>query len=249
MFKRALVAAALVAVVLAPAGTQATQEKDQHNERDGQSRHEGEFLHHVPLVLTSDQSLKIARLVLVSQTLTYLSLTTLGVDVVTQDRVGLGNLGVLGGLLQETYGPDDFGAGNDIGTVFRAGDDQLVIALKGDRKLEDYKVVIFNRDNEYQVRGQPTIEQVPPDQLQKFGTIPVISRLMLHTVTPNAMELLTGLNGEPPADRAAAQDAGVDFLAHLPLLQEHVVGRAYLGPENTIMVLVRPALVAGDEDY
>lgn len=240
-----------VALAIGPVGASATQKKDQHEQdrRDGQSRHEGEFLTHVPLVLSSEESLRIASIVMVSQTLTFLSLTSLGVDTVSQDRIGLGGLGVLGGLFNETYGPDDFGAENDVGTVFRASDDKLVIALKGDLKLEDYKVVIFNRDNEYQVRGQPTIEELPAETLAKFGSIPVVSQLMLHTITPNAMDLLTALNMDPAADQASAQDAGVDLLTELPALQDHVVGRAYLGPNNTLMVLVRPALVAGDEGY
>jgi len=251
--RKSRLVAAFLAVVLAicPLGVSATQKKNQHEQqdRDGQSRHEGEFLTQVPLVLSSEQSLRIARILLVNQALTYVTLSNLGVDVVSQNRLNLGGLGVLGSLFNETYGPDDFGTANDIGTVFRAGEDKLVIALKGERKLEDYRVVVFNRDNEYQVRGQPTLEEVPPETLAKFGAIPLVTQLMMHSITPNAMDLLTALNLDPAADEVSARDAGVNLLSELPALQDHVVGRAYLGSDNTIMVLVRPALVVGDEGY
>ncbi len=244
-------ALAVLLIALSPSISAAFEKQDQNqsDERDGHSRNEGRSLSHVPLVLSSKETMRIASIVWMTQTLTYLSLTSFGVDVVSQDRVNLGGLGVLGGLFNPTYGADDFTAQNDIGTVFRAGKDKLAIALKGDLRLEDHRVVIFNTNSEYQVGGHPTIEQVPAEQLAKLGTIPLINQLLLHTIAPNALQLLTSLNQDPPADRVAAQDAGVDLVTHLPALQQLVVGRAYLGPNNTIMVVVRPASVVGDEGF
>jgi len=252
MFKRSFVAALLVAVLLvqAPGAVWATQDdrNDQDEQRDGHSRHESQSLTRVPLVLNNKQTMQIAAIVLLTRALTYLSLTNLGVDVVSQDRIGLGGLGFLGGLLDKTYSADDFTPANDIGTVFRAGDDKLVIALKDDLKLEDHKVIIFNASNEYQVRGNPTIEQIPPENLAALGTISIINQLLLHSLNPKGMALLGNLNVDPEADNRTAQNIGVDVVTEMPRLRELVVGRAYLGPNNTIMVVARPASVVGDSE-
>jgi len=245
-------AAALLAALLSlqlPGGALATEKgnTNQDDRRDGQSRGESEFLNHVPLVLSSRDTLRIATIVMMTQTLTYLSLTSLGVDVVSQDRVNLGGLGALGGLFNKSYDAEDFSQDNDVGTVFRAGDDKLVIALKDDLKLSDHRVIIFNTDSEYQVRGKPTIDQIPPQNLAALGTLTIINQLLLHAIAPEGMSFLGNLNVDPEADQRSAQNVGVDVATEMPVLRDHVIGRAYLGPNNTILVVVRPATVVGDE--
>ncbi|MEQ8357542.1 MAG: hypothetical protein RH942_18550 [Kiloniellaceae bacterium] len=250
MFGKRIAVAVLTAAMIAfgPAGVQATPQKDrdQSEDRDGQSRNESQSLSHVPLVLSSEDTMRVATIVMMTQVLTYLTFANLGVDVVSQNRVGLDGLGVISGLFNKTYDSDDFTPANDVGTVFRAGDDKLVIALKGDLKLEDYKVIIFNTDNEYQVRGRPTIDQIPPDNLATLGGIAIVNRLLLHTIAPQGMAFLGNFNVDPTADARTAQDVGVDVATEMPSLQDAVVGRAYLGPNNTILVVVRPASVVGD---
>jgi hypothetical protein len=251
MLKRGMVAALLAAALLVQAsgGVLATQKgnKDHEDDRDGQSRNESEYLNHVPLVLSNEDTLRLASIVILSQTLSYITLASLGVDVVSQDRIGLGGLGVISGLFDKTYNSDDFTAENDVGTVFRAGDDKLMIALKDDLKLADHQVIIFNTNKEFQVRGKPTIDQISPESLTTLGTISIINQLLLHTVAPEGMTLLGNLNVDPAADQRSAQNVGVDVATELPVLRDHVVGRAYLGPNNTILVVVRPATVVGDD--
>jgi len=254
MLKRRFTAALLAAALLVqvPGGALATEKgrndnNEQNEERDGHSRNESQYLNHVPLVLSDQQTMQIAAIIMLTQTLNYLTLTSLGVDVVSQDRIGLGGLGVISGLFSKTYGADDFGAANDVGTVFRAGDDKLVIALKDGLKLQDHKVIIFNTSNEYQVQGNPTIDQIPPENLAALGTVSIFNQLLLHAIAPEGMAFLRNFNVDPEADQRTAQNVGVDVATEMPVLRDHVIGRAYLGPNNTILVVVRPATVVGDE--
>lgn len=251
MFNRSL-AAALAAVFLAvaPLGALATQEQDRRDDRDGHSRYEKGDLRHVPLVLSNQESRRIAAIVMMVRHTTYLGLANLGVKVTSQDRVNLGGLGVLGSLFGETYDSDDFGAHNDAGTVFYDGDDQLFVALKEDVDLEDFRIVIFNADSEYQLRSAPKIEQISPERLAALGGVPVMHQLLTQTLAPETTALLGGLTAEGDQKaEASLQSVGVDVLGQIPTLREHIIGRAYKGPNNTLMLVVRPALVAGDEDY
>lgn len=253
MFRKRLTVAVLAAVivVLGTGAAQATLEQDrnQSEQRDGQSRHEGQFLHHVPLVLSTEETRRVAAIVFMMQHLTYMSLANLGVDVVSQDRVGLGGLPIFGGLFNETYDSDDFTEANDVGTVFMAADDKLVVALRNDLKLENLKVIVFNTNNEYQVRGTPTVEQVPPETLAKFGAVPLIHQMLLHTASPEVAGLLGSLKADAEPGPETIRNLGVEVLSQVPTLQQHIIGRAYLGPNDTLMLVVRPASVVGDEKY
>lgn len=251
MLKKRLVAAILAAtlLVLGPTGALATQKqqnREQSEQRDGHSRHEGKSLTYVPLVFDQRETMRVVSVVMVAQYLTYLSLMNWGVDVTSQDRVGLGGVPLLGGIFADVYDSDDFTEANDVGTVFHAGDDQLVVALKDNLKLEDYQVIIFNASNQYTVGRSPRIEQVPPEKLAALGVVPIMSQVLLHSAVPEALDLLGNLSADQEPDPALAQNLGVDMLTHMPVLQRHVVGRAYRGPGNTLFLVVRPAIVMGD---
>src|SRR3546814_16045877 len=81
-----------------------------------------------------------------------------GVDATSQNRVSLG--GLFGGIFAETYSADDFVKSLEVGSVYRAGDETIAVALKDDLHLEDYRVIVFNGDNQYDMRDRPTIRPI-----------------------------------------------------------------------------------------
>src|SRR3546814_15774014 len=85
-------------------------------------------------------------MVVMMQSWTYQLSMAAGVDATSQNRVGLG--GLFGGIFAETYSADDFVKSLEVGSVYRAGDDPIAVALQDDLQLEDYRVIVFKGDNQ-----------------------------------------------------------------------------------------------------
>src|SRR5690606_752192 len=92
------------------------------------------------------------------QSWTYQLSMASGVDVTSQNRVSLG--GLFGGVFAESYSAKDFVKSLEVGSVYRAGDDTIAVALKDDLRLEDYRIIVFNGDNQYDVRERPALQQI-----------------------------------------------------------------------------------------
>jgi len=249
MFQRfsvaAITAAALLATTLlatTPGAVQANPDQQQ-DRRDGQSRHEIGPYSYLPLVLANARRLQIAAVVLMMQRATYVTLMSAGVDPTSANRVGLGGVPVLGGLFSKTYGPDDFTDDKDVGTVYFAGDDKLAVALQGDMKLEDYQIIVFNGEYQYDLRARPQLQQIPPERLAQLGAVTVVSQLLTRTITPEGMTLITGLK----PDGNPGLEPGVPVLQDLPMLRRFFAGDVYRGDDKTLLIMVRPSIVAGDE--
>jgi hypothetical protein len=250
MFQRSFVAAVTAAALLAttllattPGAVQANPDQQQQDRRDGQSRHELGPYSYLPLVLANARRLQIAAIVLMMQRATYLTLMSAGVDPTSASRVGLGGVPVLGGLFSKTYGPDDFTDDKDVGTVYFAGDDTLALALEGDMKLEDYKIIVFNGEHQYDLRARPQLQQIPPERLAQLGAVTVVSQLLTRTIAPEGMTLITGLK----PDGNPGLEPGVPVLQDLPMLRRFFAGDVYRGGDKTLLIMVRPSIVAGDE--
>lgn len=249
MFQRSFVAAVTAATLLAttllattPGAVQANPDQQQ-DQRDGQSRHELGPYNYLPLVLANARRLQIAAIVLMMHRATYITLMSAGVDPISASRLGLGGVPVLGGLFNKTYGPDDFTDDKDVGTVYFAGDDKLAVALEGDIKLEDYKIIVFNGEYQYDLRARPQLQQIPPESLAQLGAVTVVSQMLTQTITPEGMTLITGLK----PDGNPGLEPGVPVLQDLPMLRRFFAGDVYRGDDKTLLIMVRPSIVAGDE--
>ncbi len=245
----AIAALAVPLLVLMPAAAQATEQKqqDQSEQRDGHSRYEGKSLSHVPVVLNSRESMRVISIVMMLEQVTYITLTSLGVDMVSRDRIGVGGVPLIGGLFQETYDVDDYSQDNAVGSVF-ATPGKLVVALKNNLKLEDFQVVILDTNNQYQLQGAPAVDQVSAECRAGLGLIPIFSQMLLHLAAPEAA---TALGNYTPAavesDPNLLQNLGADMLPHIPIMARHYFGRAYVGPNNTLVII--PQWLHDGEDW
>lgn len=239
MIKRGFIAAFVAALLLAqmPAAAENNDNGNGDERRDGQSRYEVAPYSYLPLLLVTHERLRIAMIVMMMQNLTYNLLTAQGVDVTSQNRVGLG--GLFGGIFAKTYSADDFVKSLEVGSVYRAGDDKIVVALKGERRLEDYRIIVFNGDNQYDPRARPALQQVAPATLAVLGTIPLVTRMLLHSITPQAAQLAA----DPEQDPQSLSDVGVDVMADIPRLRALLIGKVYIGSNNTLLVVIPPAIV------
>ena len=244
MRRTRLIAAVLAAAVaLAPLTVQATQKKDSNEEdRDGQSRYEVAPLSYLPLVLAGAVQERIVTMYILMQQVSYMIQMTTGVDVTSQNRVGLG--GLFGGVFAATYSAENFVRSLEVGTVYRAGNGHLAVALAGDEVLTDHRVIVFNGDYQYDPKSLPTLQQVPPENLQKLQAYSLMTELAYHSLTASLMSVvanldrmsageLNGTAGLTPAQRET----------EIPALRQLIVGKVYRGPENTLLVVIPPAIV------
>ena len=244
MRRTRLIATVLAAAVaLAPLTVQATQKKDSNEEdRDGQSRYEVAPLSYLPLVLAGAVQERIVTMYILMQQVSYMIQMTTGVDVTSQNRVGLG--GLFGGVFAATYSAENFVRSLEVGTVYRAGNGHLAVALAGDEVLTDHRVIVFNGDYQYDPKSLPTLQQVPPENLQKLQAYSLMTELAYHSLTASLMSVvanldrmsageLNGTAGLTPAQRET----------EIPALRQLIVGKVYRGPENTLLVVIPPAIV------
>lgn len=236
--KRRLIAATVAAllVVQGPMTALANPDKQNQQSRDGQSRYEVAPYNYLPLVLANEVRLRIALMVVMMQSWTYQLSMSPGVDATSQNRVGLG--GLFGGILAETYSAENFVKSLEVGSVYRAGDDTIAVALKDDLHLEDYRVIVFNGDNQYDMRDRPAIRQIERERLAQFGVLTMVSAMLNHTLNPAGVRLLADL--ETTAD---GTELVPPQLHDLPQLRKALVGKVYMGSDNTLLVVIPPAIV------
>lgn len=239
MFKRIIAAVALAAILSSqvPAGALANPEKDRSQQRDGQSRYEVVPLTYLPLVLQHQARMRVAMMVIMMQSLTYNLLMSPGVEAVNENRISVG--GLLGGLFSQSYTTKDFLESLEVGSVYRAGDGSVAVALKEDMRLEDYRIIVFNGDYRYTVHDRPAIRQIDREVLGRLGALTMVTALLNHTLAPEAAQLMASLDPE------SAELAGLEppQLHDLPILRELLIGKVYIGDDNTLLVVIPPAIV------
>ncbi len=234
----------MVAVMLlaqVPSAALANPDQQSNERRDGQSRYEVAPYNYLPLVLAANVRLRVAMMVFMMQNLTYNLLTAQGVEVTSQNRVGLG--GLFGGVFAKTYSADDFLKSLEVGSVYQAGDDTVAVALKGDLRLEDYRIIVFNGDNQYDLRDRPAIRQIDHSLLAKFSAISMAVALLNHTLHPEGVKLMAEMNpnGEFAADLTPTVQHDV------PLLRKLLIGKVYVGADNTLLVVIPPTVVQRED--
>lgn len=243
MFKRGLVAAIVTAMLLAQAPSAVLANPDQQNNerRDGQSRYEVAPYNFLPLVLANQVRLRIAMMVIMMQSVTYNLLMAPGVEVTSQNRVGLG--GLFGGIFAKTYSAEDFTKSLEVGTVYQAGDDTIAVALKDNLNLEDYRVIVFNGDNQYDLRDRPALRQIDRSLLAKLNVVSLAVAMLNHTLDPEGVALMSGLD----ADGDAATTLSPALQHDVPLLRKLLIGKVYIADNNTLLVVIPPAIVLSDD--
>ncbi|MGD1880363.1 MAG: hypothetical protein ACFB13_23025 [Kiloniellaceae bacterium] len=245
MVERRFIAAALALLlaVSAPAGALANQNgnNDDNERRDTQSRHETGPLNHLPLVFADQRFMNVVRVVVMLRTVTYVSAAAFGIDFESTDRVGIDGLPVSGGLFEKTYRADDFTSDNRIGSVFRDGDDTMAVVLAGDTPLDGQRIVVFNGKGQYTVRERPKITDISPSQLTDLGALPTMQQLLRGQAAKETVQMLTGLLLDP------APETNTPALADMPLLRQQFIGTAHEGDDDTLLIMIRPSLVMGDE--
>lgn len=238
MLKRRLLVALMAAalVVQASSGAWANpKENSDSNDRDTRSRNELAALGILPLVLANNAQLRVGLMVFMMQNLIY-SWQLQRIKVINENRVSVG--GLLGGLFPTAYGAEHFVKSLEIGSVYRAGDGEIVVAMKGERRLEDYEVLVFNGDYQYIPQGRATATQVDPQRLAALGAIPIMNRIMLGQ--GSALDIALAAT---PEDAQSFSDLGVDMLEQIPQIRELMIGKIYRTGENTLLVVIPPAIV------
>jgi len=239
MIKRTLIAALVAALVALPVATLANPGQQNDQQRDGQSRYEVAPYSILPLVLLNQIERRIAMMVIMTQSLTYNLLMASGVDATSQNRVSLG--GLFGGLFAKTYSADDFLKSLEVGSVYQAGDDTIAVALKDDLRLEDYRVIVFNGDYQYDLRDRPAIRQIDRARLAQFGLITMVQAMLNHSLNPEGVRLVAGLDTADDGTLVAPQ------LHDLPVLRKLLIGKVFIGGDNTLLVVIPPAIVLDKE--
>lgn len=243
MRRRRIVAAALaVAVALAPLTVQATQKKDNNEEdHDGQSRYELAPLNYLPLAFAGAAQERIVTMFILMQQVSYFIQMTTGVEVTSQNRVGLG--GLFGGVFAETFSAEDFVKSLEVGTVYRAGDGLLAVAMEGDERLQDHRVIVFNGDYQYDPKALPTLQQLEPAQLNKLQAYSMMVELAQHTLTAPLLNTLARLNHLDDGALNTTVSLTPAQETEIPLLRRLIVGKVYRGADNTLLVVIPPAIV------
>ncbi|WP_193366864.1 hypothetical protein [Pelagibius marinus] len=244
MIKRNLLVALLAAtlVLQGAAGAWATnKDKDREEDRDGQSRYELAPLAYLPLVFAGAAQERIAKMYFLMQTASYLVEMTTGVKATSQNRVSLG--GLFGGVFAKTYSAEDFIESLEVGTVYRAGDGLLAVAMEGDEVLSDHKVIVFNGDYQYDPKALPSLQQVEPAQLQKLQAYSLMVELAHHTLTTPLVNVIARLNHVSADQLTGTPDLTPAHETEIPVLRKLIVGKVYRGPDNTLLVVIPPAIV------
>lgn len=236
MFKRVFVVALMTAtlVLQTPAGAWARDNGGGAGE--GGRAPAGPVMTILPLLLAANVEMRAAYMVLMMQNFTYLVLMNQGISRTSQSRDGIG--GLFGGIFAATYNADNFVKSLEVGSVYRTGDGNVVVALKGERRLEDYNIILFNGQYQYVPKGKAQAEQVDPRQLAALGAIPIINRMLLGQAS--ALDVAVA---SAPEDAQSLHDLGVDMLEQIPRIRELMTGKIYRGDNNTLLIVIPPAVV------
>jgi hypothetical protein len=244
MTKRIFLAALLTAalVLQGAGGAWATnKDKESDEDRDGHSRYELAPLAYLPLVFAGAAQERIAKMYIMMQQVSYLIEMTTGVKATSQNRVSLG--GLFGGVFARTYSAEDFVESLEVGTVYRAGDGLLAVAMEGDEVLTDHKVIVFNGDYQYDPKALPSLQQIEPAQLQKLQAYSLMVELANHVLTAEMVTMMAKLNHMSAADLNGTPGLTPAHETEIPVLRKLIVGKVYRGPDNTLLVVIPPTIV------
>lgn len=223
------------------------------------------FLNNLPLRLR-DRNLVITTIFLLGATSLWMLRAAIGVDQRNENRVNLGGIPLLGGLLQRSYGRGDFIPDNRFGALY-AEAATLFIYLNPQllRDPQVRQLLFFNLASSFMLRDsyQPATWQMMAALMPTFCAIETVRRVTearLNRPAPTAPApaatpstafapgemdhlMLAGLVSETPSDKG-----GVPVLGDLPLLNKLFAGAVHKTADDQLLMLVRPSIVVGDPE-
>jgi hypothetical protein len=236
MFKRAFIVAVMTAALAlqTPAGAWARDNGGGAGE--GSRAPSVPAMTVLPILLAANVQMRAAYIVLMMQNLTYMVQMNQGISRTSQSRDGIG--GLFGSVFATTYNADNFVKSLEVGSVYRTGDGNVAVALKGERRLEDFNIILFNGEYQYVPKGQAQAQQIDPKKLAALGAIPLINRMLLGEASALDIALATA-----PEQAESLSDVGVDMLEQIPQIRELMIGKIYRGDNNTLLIVIPPAIV------
>ena len=253
MFKRSFVTATLAALilVLAPAGTQATQQNrdnEKSDDRDGRSRHESGRLSYIPL-LTESGRIRINHIVIIETRFIHVVDTSgtadgFGVDFENLNKLDVSDVPLFGQVFGRSLSADDFTDDNRVGSVYDAGDGTLATVLNDYGVVLDTRVSVVNGDGRFEILMEPRIVQTTPTELGEFGALPSVRSALTQVVlSDEATVVLGGLTKEEVPEAANK----VPWLGDVPMLQRLFRGTAHRGENNQLLLFITPSILTDGE--
>lgn len=240
--------------------------RDDRRESDGRGAIDDQLLNNLPLRLRQMQ-LIVTTVFLLSVSQLFMLRTAAGVDQRNQNRLGLGGLPLLGGLLQRTYGAADFRPDNRIGAIYAEGT-ALFIFLFPELMLTPQvrQLVLFNTLYSYLLRDgyQAANWQALAALMPTFCAIEAVQRTInarlaggkpsgASTPTPSVAssaispaEMDTMVVGGLVSDEG--QGSNIPMLRDVPLLKSLFGGHVHKSDQDELLILVRPSVVVGDSE-
>jgi len=265
-----LLSTSVLSSTLIGRGASAFVERSDRNERpdsEGRGGTDDQLLYSMPLRLRNAQ-LAITTIFLLGVTQLFMLRTALGVDQRNQNRVNLGGIPLLGGLVQRSYGAGDFTPANRIGSIYVEGA-ALFVYLYPELLLNPQvrQLLFFNLLSSYALRDtfQPGTWQMMAALMPNFCAIETVRRVTearLKRATPTAPTatpsgpstafapgemdhmVMAGLISET----TTPDKGGVPILGDIPLLNTLFAGTAHKTVDEQLLILIRPSIVAGDPE-
>ncbi|MEO3427925.1 hypothetical protein AAFN88_03645 [Pelagibius sp. CAU 1746] len=240
MFKRVFIVAVMTAalVLQTPAGAWARDNGGGAGE--GGRAPSVSAMTVLPILLNSNAQMRAVYIVLMMRKLTYIVQMNQGISRTSQSRDGIG--GLFGSVFATTYNANHFVKSLEVGSVYRTGDGNVAVALKGERRLEDFDIIVFNGEYQYVPKGKAEVKQVDPGKLAALGTVPIINRMLLGEASALDVALATA-----PEQAESLTDVGVDMLEQIPQIRKLMIGKVYRGDNNTLLIVIPPAIVTERE--
>ena len=264
-----LLSTSLLGSTLIGRGAGAFVERSNREERpnvEGRGGTEDQLLYNLPLRLRDRQAV-ITTIFLLGVTQLLMLRTALGVNQRNENRVNLGGIPLLGGLLQRSYGAGDFTAANRFGAVYAEGA-ALFIYLNPEllQNPQVRQLLFFNLASSFTLRDsyQPATWQMMVTMMPLFCAIETVRRVTearlkrtaptapattpsgpSTALAPGEMDhmVITGLVSETPSDKS-----GVPILGDLPGLNKLFAGAVHKTADEQMLMPIRPSLVVGDQE-
>lgn len=246
MIQRSVIAAAFAALMLAglPSGVSANPDNKKDNQsedRDGHSRHEGGRLDYLPITLGDDGTLRIKTVLLVQTRLIHVVSTSFGVDFDNLDKVDVGDVPLLGSLFGDRLDASDFNPENEVGAVYLAGADSLLVVIDDSVDVSETEPAVVNGPGVYEFLMEPKIVDVTPSDLGELGTLPSVESLLVGTAVAETAVVLSGLRRVDETQREK-----MPFLGDLPVLGRLFKGTVHRGDDRQLRIFITPSIIEDD---
>ena len=240
----AAAAAALLLLAPAPPAVLANPEQQNDEQRDGQSRHEQGRLSRIPL-RTAAGEVYLDRIILIQARLIEVADTSAGVDVESLDRIDVSDVPLLSSLFDKPLAAGDLTDDNRVGAVYSAGDGTLAAVVDDGIDVGAMTISVVNGKGRFELLMPPQKAVIVPADLGEFGTLRSVQSVLAGAAPPETTMVLGGLT----RTSVPQTENKVPVLADIPVLQHLFRGTVHRREQNHLLLLIRPSIVAGEEEY